>query len=363
MGNLFLVFTPLQLFVSQQIIRQEQLQNNVVVFGYRSIFNDAYNMMQMQELWTASVDYEDYAKWAEYRLTYYSAILKNKENFKKLKALCESHHVDTIYLGEVLNQTCRFTAEYFSHLGYKIAFFEEGTSHYINRPYTQRNTIKERTKQFLIDAFLFKPLYGIRFAKWHCTPNRPYDDLPMDKRFSMIPFHHKSFDVRLNVKPMFSQKLEEYVNSEMCKEKEGRRVMLMTDPLRELMDKKDLYIYFDTIKECIDSIGKDCTLYIKFHPREIAESRRRILEIADESGVRYQVLSECVNICVEYFLQRFSFEKIYFFNAATFFYNGYAYPKIQFIKLLPVVYQKCKRNNVGNLTYMENMLKMIEPFE
>ena len=68
-----------------------------------------------------------------------------------------------------------------------------------------------------------------------------------------------------------------------------------------------------------------------------------------------------MNICVEYYLQLFHFEKIYFFNAATYFYNGYAFPKIEFVKLMPILYKKAKAVGIGNLTYMENMLKMIEP--
>lgn len=85
--------------------------------------------------------------------------------------------------------------------------------------------------------------------------------------------------------------------------------MIMTDPLRELMKAKDLYLYFDTIKECIDTLDKNVMLYLKFHPREIQSSRDRIIEIACKSGLKYKVLSEEVNICVEYFLQLYHFEK------------------------------------------------------
>jgi hypothetical protein len=79
-----------------------------------------------------------------------------------------------------------------------------------------------------------------------------------------------------------------------------------------------------------------------------------------ESGVSYRVLSEEVNICVEYYLQLFHFDRIFFFNAATYFYNGLAFPKMEFVKLLPIVYRKCKNANVSDLAYMENMLVMIE---
>lgn len=361
MGNLFVIFTPLQLFVSQQIIRQEQLQNNVVVFGYRSIFNDAYNMMTMPELWTDYIDIEEYSTWIGDRLSL-GVIKKQKRNFKQLHDICVSHNISTIYLGEVLNQTCRFTALYFSHLGYKIVFFEEGTSHYVDRPYIIRKSLKEDIKQKLLDLLFFKPFFGIAFAKWHCVPNRPYDDLPMNKRFSMIPFHHKAYDVLLRVEPMMSPQLESYITSEIdVKDDNLPKVMLMTDPLRELMKKEDLYIYFEVIKECLAEVSKDTILYLKFHPREIEETRKKILDIAEQSGLRYRILSKKVNVCVEYYLQKYRFDKIYFFNAATFFYNGFAFPETHFVKLLPVVYKKAKSAGIDNLTYMENMLKKIEP--
>lgn len=360
MGNLFIVFTPLQLFVSQQIVRQEHLSDNVVIFGWSSQFKDAYEMMCIDELWSDKIFIEDINRWNTEHLD------RNEKKltilrYQTLRELCEKHHVETIYLGEVLNQMCRFVAVAFSHLKYKIAFFEEGTSHYINRPYNERNSFVKKIKECLLDAFYYRPHFGCGFAKWHCTPNRPYNELPMNKRFSMIPFHHKPFDVQLKVEPMLSPQLSAYIETGISEEHNERRVMLMTDPLRELMQAKDLYLYFETIQETIDSLDDGVVLYLKFHPREIASSREKILAIAKKSGVKFKVLSEKVNICVEYYLQKFHFEKIFFFNAATYFYNGYAFPKTEFVKLMPIVYKKAVDAGVKNLTYMENMLRMIEP--
>lgn len=360
MGNLFIVFTPLQLFVSQQIIRQENLKNNVVIFGwYNTKFKDVFEMMYIAELWKDKYIIENIGGWYDGLLQSFKDALRVWRTYKKIDAILKDCNLDAIYLGEILCQSFRFTDVVFRKKKYKIVFFEEGTSHYINRPYQERNTIKDKLKQFLLDYLYFIPIYGVRFAKWHCVPNRPYEDLPIDKRYSIIPYYHKPFDVRLNVEPMFSQKLKEYVESNIPFGVEERRVMLMTDPLRELMKKDDLYLYFETIQETISSLDVDVVLYLKFHPREIQTSRDKILEIVRQSGVKFKVLSEKVNICVEYYLQMFHFEKIYFFNAATYFYNGYAFPKTEFVKLMPVLYQKAKAVGITNLVYMENMLEMI----
>ncbi len=362
--NLFFVFTPFQLFVAQQIIRQEKLENNVLiqsVIDKNVHFLDVYDMMFIPKLWDKRLEFKDFAKWNGDRVRTFVDVKYTYCNYRKIKRILKENNISNIYLGEILNQACRFTSVVFHHQGFKIVFFEEGTSHYVDRPYTPNKTLKHKIKVWLLDVIYFLPFYGVRFAEWNSSPNRSYDTLPIDKRFSIIPYHHKPFDVRLYIEPMFTDKLKNYVLSSIKQEEGEHRVMLMTDPLRELMPKDYLSLYFDTIKECVDSIAPEQFLYIKFHPREIQSSRERIMEIAEKSGVKYKVLSEEVNICVEYYLQMFHFEKIYFFNAATYFYNDYAFPQIEFVKLMPIVYKKCKEAGVKKLTYMENMLKMIEP--
>lgn len=362
MGNLFIVFTPLQLFVAQQIIRQEKLEKCVLIEAWRSQFAKVYDMMRVDELWKDIIVIENIHCWEDAPLHSLTNIKEHISNYDKFGDILKEYKISHIYLGEILNPLCRFISVRYSHLGYKIVFFEEGTSHYIERPYTEDKSLKHKLKVMMYDFLFYLPVYHILYAKWRLGVNRPYNELPIDKRFSIIPYHNKSFDVRLGIKPLFSSKLEKYVEANITKDDE-RRVMLMTDPLRELMEQKDLYLYFETIKECINSVDSDAMLYIKFHPREIEISRKKILEIANESGKKFKVLSEEVNICVEYYLQKYRFEKIYFFNAATFFYNGYAFPKTEFVKLMPIVYAKAKKAGVNNLTYMENMLKMIVPFE
>ena len=54
MGNLFFVFTPLQLFVAQQIIRQEELKDCILVESFvkdNRHFLEVYDMMLIKGLW------------------------------------------------------------------------------------------------------------------------------------------------------------------------------------------------------------------------------------------------------------------------------------------------------------------------
>ena len=54
MANLFIAFTPFQLFVAQQIVNQEELSDNILIEGYvgnNSHFYDIYDMMEMDNFW------------------------------------------------------------------------------------------------------------------------------------------------------------------------------------------------------------------------------------------------------------------------------------------------------------------------
>ena len=93
MGNLFVVFTPLQLFVSQQIIRQEKLKNNVVILGWSSQFSDAYEMMYIEELWDNKIFIEDINRWGSLGISSFSDIKKCISNYKLLKSICNENYL------------------------------------------------------------------------------------------------------------------------------------------------------------------------------------------------------------------------------------------------------------------------------
>lgn len=84
MGNLFIVFTPLQLFVSQQIIRQENLKNNVVIFGwYNTKFKDVFEMMYIAELWKDKYIIENIGGWYDGLLQSFKDALRVWRTYKK----------------------------------------------------------------------------------------------------------------------------------------------------------------------------------------------------------------------------------------------------------------------------------------
>ena len=358
MGNLFIVYTPFQLFVAQQIVRQENLQNNILIEGsYVKDYNffNIFDMMEIDGYWKKKILFHDIAAWDGLKISSFKDAKKAYRNYKKIKGIIKENDVDKIYLGEHQNQAMRFTDVVFSKQGYDICFFEEGTAHYIEGKFVPDRSYKTAIKIFLRDLFYYIPLYHVRFAKWRYNVNMPYDNLPIHKRYNILPYHHKPYDVHLNISLLVSEKLKRYMEQEIEDDKE-RRVMLMTDPMAELITHRNMHLYYDVIKEYFHSIPHSTTVYIKYHPREPIYSREKTESIIKGLGLSYKILSKDVNISVEYFLQKYKFDMVYIFNASTYFYNGYVFPECKFIKMLPALYKKCIDNNVNDIDNLKSLV-------
>ena len=345
MANLFIVFTPFQLFIAQQLVSQEKLTDCILIEAYvegNPHFLEIYDMMEIEGMWRRKIVIPEFAQWDGVRTTSIMDEVRTYKMYRRIWNLIQSENIGTIYLGEMQNNAMRFTDIVFRHKGIKIVFFEEGTAHYIQRAYPKENRWM-KVKEFVRDLVEYLPLYHVRFAKWRYVLCRPVEDgLPMDARFSVIPgYYDKHFDKRLHPTLLVSAKLDAYMSGEV-NAGDNKRVMFMTDPLGGVIGKDFMYCYFDTVRECFEEIGKDAKVYIKYHPRDPKESRDKVLELARECGLDFKVLSGKVNIPAEYFLQKYTFDSIYVFNASTYFYNGHLFPQSNFVKLLPSLYEKVK---------------------
>lgn len=362
MANLFIVFTPFQLFVAQQIVKQERLGNNILIEGYvgsNSHFYDIYNLMIMDGYWDKIIEFPDIVSWDGLRTASLKDVQKAYSNYKKLKKILVDNNIDVIYISEFQNQTMRFTDVLFSHQGYKVVFFEEGSAHYVNRAYQPNNSLKTSIKIFLRDFLYYLPIYHVRFAKWRYNVNKTYEKLPIYKRYNILPLHHESYDVDLKISDVTSDRLMAYMKSEID-ETEANRVLFMTDPMAELIHGKNMYIYFDTIKSFLSQIPPGTIVYIKYHPRDPEKRRKKTETIIKDLGIKYKILSKDINIPVEYYLQNFKFNSIYIFNASTYFYNGYVFPHCHFVKMLPTIYDKCIENKVKNIGFLKNLVRAME---
>ena len=359
MANLFIVFTPFQLFVAQQIVNQEKLRDNILIEGYANLFPNIFDMMMMEEYWNKIIQFPNIASWDGLRLSSLNDVKKAYKNYKRISGILKEYDVDTIYLGEHQNQAMRFTDVLFSHHGYKVVFFEEGSAHYVDKPYVPNNSFLHKLKILLRDFLYYLPIYHVRFAKWRYNVNMPCDELPIYKRYNILPLHNKPYDVDLKISDVMSDRLRKYMESEIT-ENEGNRVLFLTDPMAELIHKENMHIYYDTVKSYLSEIPKETIVYVKYHPRDPQESREKTEEIINNIGVEYKILSKEINIPVEYYLQKYRFDKVFVFNASTYFYNGYIYPYCHFVKMLPMIYKKCVEQKVEDIVFLKGLLNAMK---
>lgn len=366
MANLFFIHTPLQLLVAQQIIRQENLQDNVMLCGYvddNVHFMDIYDMTIIDRFWSAKVMMPQVARWAVMSRRHLWRDGKwAYKNYRFIKKVIKDYQIDTLYLGDMKNASCQLAAMSFHKKGLKTCFFEEGNGHYImDGNYGKAGDLKDKIYATLIDTLYYMPLYGVRFGYVKYWKGFTLSDLPMDVRFSIVSFYHEPFDKLVSVKPLISKKLDKVLSEELESLDKNNPVLLMTSPLYEWVtgDEKEKGLYIKTIIDYCKSLGQGAGLHIKFHPRERKDVQERILQELTESGVGYIVLGKQMNLPVEYYLQYVHYDKIVMFISSTSFYNGYLFPKMHFESILRAYYDNCKAAGSPSVKYIEPLMAEI----
>ena len=362
MANLFVVFTPLQVVIAQQIIRQEKLSDNVMLESYIDNFVhflDIYEMIKIPEMWSKIIPFEQWPCWDFAGTELLKNVIIVKKRSKEIKKILEDNNIDTVYLADYQNQTNRFTCVWLANQGYKVVFYEEGYSHYIPRKaYLPPQNILHDVYEKMLDIFYYQPLYHVNFAEWRCYPNKDYHGLPISARYSVIPDrHHEPYDKLLECEPMVSPKLQAYINEELDNSDE-KKILLLTDPMTEVLRPQYRYLYFETISDALEEY-KDERIVVKFHPREFEKDREVTLKLIKDKNMKCSILGQRINIPVELYLQNCQFDVILFFNTSTYFYNGFLFPKAKFVKLLPLLHKKCIGKKVPCLEQMETLIKYI----
>ena len=367
MANLFFIHTPLQLMIAQQIIRQENQHDNVMLCGYvdnNIHFLDIYDLTIIDELWSKRVAFPQVARWGIIsRRHLWRDCKKTLRNFRLLEKVIKKYDVDCLYIGDMWNNSCQLAAMAFHRKGLKICFFEEGNGHYIQPScYGRSGNFVDKVYAAIIDILFYRPFIGVPYGYVHYWKGFTFSDLQMDTRYSVVPFYHESFDKVITVKPAISEKLETYMRHEVSSLRISAGILLMTSPLYGWRGKrcdKDEIAYVRTIVEYLKSSAKGSPIHIKFHPREGEYVRKRILQELAVVNIDYLLLDEKVNIPVEYYLQCMQYDKIVYFFSSTSFYNGYLFPNVKFESILEVYYNNLKAVGSESLRFIEHLLAQI----
>lgn len=365
MANIFFIRTPMELLVAQQIIRQESLVDNIMLFGYigNAIhFLDIYNLMCIDTLWKDKIEMSQIASWAVISRRHILRDCKNAyNNYIFINSVLKKYDIDTIYLGDVNNHSCQLAAMTFHKKGYKICFYEEGAGHYVldSDLYGVSGGMLDKIYAVIIDLLYYIPIYGCNFGYVIYWKGFDLTDLPIDVRYSIVPFYHEPFDRLLTVQPMFSDRMKEFIQEETKQMETTNCILLLTSPYYCDGLNDDPQPYIKTIIDYVKTIDDGSFLHIKFHPREFETVKNIIISNLKELNIDFIIIGEILNVPVEYYLQYLHYSKIVTFFCSTELYNGYLFPTTKFESLMERYYINCKNKHLKNLGVMEKLIDSI----
>lgn len=348
MANLFFIHTPFQLFVAQQIISQEQLKHNIMLYGYyahNKQFLRIYDFIKIQEMWDECHFVDNISCWP---LFDFRNIRKCLHNIKQIdscvKKLIHEYKISSVFLGDINNQACQLLSFVYARRGLNVCFFEEGTSHYVNGTnpsFSKRNTFIRYCKSFLSNLLLYKRYWKISFGKNVYINQLNYNQLPITARFSIIPFYHEYYDIRLCPTRIFSTKTSNLIKEEINGLDTSNSILFLSEPITERCENA-YEIELDVIKRYFSSINKKTGIILKFHPRETQKKKEDVMTILNNLNLNYRVIGSRINIPVEYYLQFIDFKSIVTFFASTCLYKGYIFKDIKVDTLLPELYTRIR---------------------
>lgn len=364
MANLFFIHTPLELLIAQQIVNQEKLTNNVLLCGYvgdNKHFLDIYRLTIIPSMWMESVLMPDVAGWAAIEKRHLlKTMIRTFRRYKEICSLLKAHQIDTLFLGDMNNLSCKFGAKLFKKKGYRIVFFEEGSGHYNFQIHPRKGGyLLNKSLAVFIDCFYYLPIYHFRFATYCFLKDLPFSELPIDLRYSVVPYYHEDFDKQIRIERLFSDDLGQFLDGEVAKFSDIENcILFMSQNIYELCG--NIKLYLQVVEDYFSTLDSSSIIIIKFHPREQEEGREAVIGIAEKCHLTFHILSAQVNIPVEYYLQYIKFKEIVTFFSSTAMYNGYLFPEMKFTFLLRHFYDLCKEHNQKNIFQLEDLLSLID---
>ncbi len=367
MANLFFVHTPLTLLIAQQIIKGEHLDHNLLLLGYPGSNNhymDIYDLLKNESLWERVVIMPNVAGWASVnRRHLFDSMVTTWRKYKFIKNLILEYGIDTLFLSDMNNNSSKFAAKLFHHQGYRICFFEEGSSHYqMEYHYQKMGKMFNLILSYLIDAFYFLPLFHISYAKYSFWYDLPFSEIPMDIRYSVRPgYYQEKFDKTVIIKDILTDKLKGLVTKEMAGLDCGNLILFLTSPVYEGVSDVSLYIKaFDIY---CDRLKGNQSIAIKFHPSETDFVKREMVDVVMRHNNRVKVIGKDMNLPVEIYLQLFRFREVVTYYTSSRFYNGYLFPLVKYTSLMNIYHDLCLKHGYErkeNLERLEDFMRLDE---
>ncbi len=368
MSNLFFIHTPMQLFMAQQIIHQEALKDNIMVYdyaGFNSYYQNSYELIVITDMWIKKIINPVRLGWNTLSTegSMWRSIKEIKRKLKVLVSFIEKEHPSALYFGDMLNQGYRLLAHIFSGKGIKIGFFEEGYSHYTGRIY--RHIWRFLIRTLVVDVMVYLPLYHKCLEYKTVYVCRNPNKIPQDVRFSLIPFYKEPFDKLVHPELLMSLTLKKYMDEEKNRinkvAKTDSLVLFINEDIKHYVAKIDAQTEEQLLQEYVfPVVPKDSLFLVKFHPAENEARKNQVRRYFEKNNVPFCVISEDINVPVEYYLQMLKFNHIFTYAMAVNLYNGYLFPHTEITRLLDGLNRVCKKNGITNLGKLNTLISRLD---
>lgn len=361
--NLFFIHTPFQLFVVNQIISYKKLTHNIAVFGFvnnNRHFYDIYEKMVIGGFFDKVIYFDDLERWAQVTLhNPISSIVKVRRNLIFLQKIVEENNISTLYLGDINNQSCRFSSILFSKKGLKIVFYEEGSSHYsYEKKIFKFSSFAQQMLSRFYDLVLYKKILGAGFGKYLFSTDLPKEKLHIDKRYSFLDVFHEPYDEVIPVRKIQSDKIKNIVKTDLANIEnivgKNEVVLFISSPIYGDLGEVAYNVFCEYLERIISTIH-NTIFVVKFHPRDTRKFQDFLLHVFEKNNIEYVVLASNINIPLEYYLQSVSFTRMLTFMSSVSFYNGVIYPRTQIEDLALDYFLKCKELGIP---HSENFVEL-----
>jgi len=331
-------------------------------------FYKAYDYLKIDNLWSMDYKFGD-INFVDIRNNkgIYKYIIKLFNRNNQIKKIILDNNVSRLYFGDIGCLAYNFFSKQYKSK--EIIYFEEGLSHYYN-VYVDLS-LKYRCIipiiKLFVDYMIFIPLFNVKMGYELFTCRGKFPTV-IDKRYSIIPFYHESYDEILNLDSKVSDKVNFFLDREIEKisKYNNKRIRVLflsqpTDILDKFNDIDDERIIFDRFFNDLDI--ENSLILIKFHPRDSELRKKRIFEIFTNLDIPYIVIFENVVLPIEVLYNKLSLDLIVGYSTSSLFYAKIIMPKVKVVIMYDYLIQYYKETRQLNSFAEKNHREIHDLFD
>ena len=366
MINCFFVHTQLQLLVSQMIISQKKLSNNILILSVSSDNVHAcscYNKILQNDHWSSVHYIEDYQYFVSSNFFKLKNIRLIQNRFEMIDKLLKNKNVTDVYFGDQNNITIRFLILKLKKCLYNIHLYEEGTSHYKIVNYTQQYSYLGYLylKAMCLYYSIFFGIVMLRIF----TSKGIFVPQVITKRYNLLPLNSEVYDERIDWSITSTLDFNDILNSEVLKilsiQKNKELQLYLTQPLTDLSESLKFTGIEIFRSHLLDQENRNLLIVLKFHPRESEVVRTAYFELLKSLEIEYYIISTQFCYPVEFLVNQLSFSLIISIGSSAAFYILYC-QKIKSIYLYNELQEYCTTFEI-NSPKIENYIQGIKVIE